>query len=87
MSLSKHEQETGLTWDEATREVTIWTTSPVWRRKFTSQFGPGRSLGQVCTEWKVPLRELTIRKRSHRAPRVMTEAQKAALRKGRSNGG
>ena len=80
MKLTRLEMETGIIWNDAEDTATIWTTSPVSRRRFTKQFGPGKALGSYCTEWTVKRRQLTVRKKSDRPRRAPTEAQLAVLR-------
>jgi hypothetical protein len=79
MGLTRLEQETGVIWNEQEPEAIIWTTSPVQRRRFTRLFGQGVVRGTLCTEWSVPVVQLTIARRRKGISRPMTEAQKAAL--------
>ena len=79
MTHTRLEQETGIIWNEEEPTATIWTTSPVWKRRFSRQFGPGIPKGSDCLEWIVERRQLTVRKKTARAPRVLSEAQRKAL--------
>jgi hypothetical protein len=75
------ERETGLTWDDEEKIVTIWTTSPRWLRYFSKQFGPGVPKGTACHEWKVQLQQIGIRRRRKSDPATRTQAQRAATAK------
>lgn len=79
-ALTRLERETGILWNDEEKEALIWSTSPRQIRRFQKQFGPGRPKGTHCVEWIVELRQLTVRKKARRDPRILTEAQKNALK-------
>lgn len=81
VTLTRLERETGIIWNDAEDDATIWSTSPVQIRRFSRQFGPGTQKGTECMEWIVPKARLAVRSRRKVDPSNLSEAQKAARAK------
>jgi len=86
--MTKAELETTLRWDEDERAIWACTTSPVVRRKWERLGYPVQVLGMArdgeprSWECRLPMHCLAFR-RLDRPKRVMSDAHRAALMRGR----
>ena len=85
MSLTAPERETLILWSDADSTATLTTLSPREARRFKKAF-PGISpeISGPTHRWTVPLDRLRVFLRKTPVKRPVSEAQRAALARGRA---